>query len=93
MTLQQNMYDYVFDVLKFNRVCGYIMDDNKKVLMLDTHCGFEYEGVIKNYVYKDGIFHDAYLVGLIKRVWQEKKKKFDYEKILKECILQCKIRL
>ena len=81
MTLQQNMYDYVFDILEFNRVCGYIMDENKKVLMLDTYCGFEYEGLLKGYIYKDKKFHDAYLVGLTKEIWQEKKKKFGYKRI------------
>jgi hypothetical protein len=81
MTLQQNMYDYVFNILKFNRVCGYIMDTNKKVLLLDIYCGFEEEGTLKDYIYKDGIYHDAYLVGLTKETWQEKKNKFNYKKI------------
>lgn len=81
MALQQNVFDYAFDTLKLNRVCGLIIDTNKKVLTLDKYCGFEEEGLLKGYIYKSGKFHDAYLVGLTKKVWQEKKKKFNYDKI------------
>jgi RimJ/RimL family protein N-acetyltransferase len=81
MMLQQNMYDYIFDTLRLNRVYGYIIDTNKRVLILNTYCGFGIEGLLKEHVYKGGAFHDAHVVGLTNEIWQEKKKKFDYKRI------------
>ena len=79
--LQQNMFDYVFDILEINRIYGYVIDSNIQALnLLVRVCGLNNEGILKQHIYKDGLFRDITVVGLIKDDWQEKKLKFNYEK-------------
>lgn len=80
MSLQQNMYDYVFDEMGFNRLCGYALGINSMLLKLVKLCGMEEEGILRQHIYKDGIFHDVTVVGLTKDQWQIKKQQFNYNK-------------
>ncbi len=80
MALQQNMYDYVFDTLKLNKIYGYILDNNKMVLRLVKTCGIEEEGLLKKHILKNGIFHDVYVVGLTSENWKNKKSNYHYDK-------------
>lgn len=84
MALQQNMYDFVFDILQFNRIYGYVIDSNKMTLKLIKLCGIEEEGVLKQHVMKEGTFHDVTVVGLTKEAWHAKKGNYRYEKFVIE---------
>lgn len=75
MALQQNSYDYAFDVLGLNRVYGYVMDTNKGLLRLLACCGFKYEGELAEHIIKDGVKHNVHVVGLTKGQWKETKEK------------------
>ena len=81
VALQRNCYDFVFDVLRLNRLYGDVMTENKGVIQLVKLCGLEVEGELKQHVIKDGVFHDMTLVGLTREQWKDKKKSFNYEKI------------
>lgn len=80
MALQQNMFDYIFYTMGLNRNYGYIIDDNKMLLRLMKLCGDEEEGLLRQHVLKDEIFHDVYVVGITKDLWIQKRKQFNYEK-------------
>ena len=83
--LQQNVYDYAFDILKMNRIYGYVINSNTHLLnFLVRVCGLNSEGVLQQHVYKDGEFRDIAVVGLTKDDWQNKKLKFKYEKFFIE---------
>lgn len=81
IALQRNTYDYAFDVLKLNRIYGYVIDDNKNAVRLVEMCGVNNEGLLVQHILKDSEFHDVYVVGITKSHWQEKKKSMKYSHI------------
>lgn len=82
IALQHNLYDYVFENLKLNRIYGYVIDNNKMVVKLLNLCGMQTEGQLKEHVNKDGVFHDVIVVGLNAREWSKKKGNYNYDKFL-----------
>ena len=84
LQLRWNMYDYVFNTLGLNRLYGYVMAENKGVVRLIKIGGPELEGVMKQHVCKDGVFHDVVVFGITKSMWEERKKQFTYETISME---------
>ena len=78
MALQQNMFDYVFDVMKLNRVYGYVIDDNKSLIRLLQMCGLELEGTLREHVCKNEKLHDVFCVGLTENDWKNKKESKRY---------------
>lgn len=81
VALHRNCCDFVFNVLRLNRLYGDVMAENEGVVQLVKLCGFEIEGKLKQHVIKDGVFHDMILVGLTKDQWENKKGRFSFEKI------------
>lgn len=74
IALQQNSYDYAFDVLGLNRVYGYVIDSNKGILRLLQCCGIKKEGELAEHVVKDGVTHNVVVVGLTKSQWKDMKE-------------------
>lgn len=81
MALEWNLYDYVFDVLKMNKLEGEIFSFNKEVLRIHQMCGSEIEGVLKQHICKNGKFYDVTVTGILKENWYEIKSKYNYMKI------------
>lgn len=81
MALEWNLYDYVFDVLKLNKLEGEIFSFNKGVLRIHQMCGSEIEGVLKQHVCKNGVFYDVTVTGILKENWKKIRAKYKYEKI------------
>lgn len=81
MGLQQNLCDYVFDVLQLNRIYGLVMGNNQYLVRLLQMCGFNKEGVFKQHIFKNGEYYDVISVGLTKDEWSEKKQKIQYPHI------------
>lgn len=81
VALHRNCCDFVFNVLRLNRLYGDVMAENERVVQLVKLCGFEIEGKLKQHVIKDGVFHDMILVGLTKEQVENKKASFRFEKI------------
>lgn len=73
MALQQNMFDYIFDKLKLNRVYGQVIDDNKSLIRLLQMCGLELEGTLRQHICKNEKLHDVFCVGLTVNDWKSKK--------------------
>ncbi|NCC55888.1 MAG: GNAT family N-acetyltransferase [Erysipelotrichia bacterium] len=78
MALQQNSFDFAFNVLMLNRIYGYVIDTNLNVVRLLKLCGIQEEGILRQHVMKDSVFHDVYCVGITKSMWSETKEKFSY---------------
>ncbi len=62
---------YVFNILKFNKVFIHSMDTNIKNINLNSHFGFDLEGLLFNEVSIDGLYHDVIRMGLLKDKWSE----------------------
>lgn len=55
-----------FNHLKMNRLEAYIALENKRSVSLFEKCGFEKEGMLKQYLNFQGKYHDAIILALLK---------------------------
>jgi ribosomal-protein-alanine N-acetyltransferase len=55
-----------FNHLKLNRIEAYIAVENKKSVILFEKCGFQREGVLKQYLNFQGIFYNAMILSLLR---------------------------
>lgn len=62
---------YAFKILSFNKVYIHSMDTNIKNINLNSHFGFNLEGLLYNEVSVDDIFHDVIRMGLLKKKWKQ----------------------
>lgn len=81
LALEWNLYDYVFDVLKLEKLEGEIFAFNKAVLRIHLMCGSVVEGERKRHICKDGVFYDVVETGICRDDWRQMRSKFTYEKI------------
>ncbi|MDR5659782.1 UDP-4-amino-4,6-dideoxy-N-acetyl-beta-L-altrosamine N-acetyltransferase [Serpentinicella sp. ANB-PHB4] len=82
--LECNIYDYVFDVLKLNKLCCEVFSFNDKVISIHQRFGSVIEGTLKQHIYKDGNYFDIVCMGITKDRWYKIKNTYNYEKILIE---------
>lgn len=80
IALQQNLKEYIFRELKLNRIYGLVLDDNKYILKLLKMTGSTVEGILKQHVKKDGVFHDVYAIGTTREHWDNLRKTMHFEK-------------
>ena len=57
---------YGFDVMSLNRIGAVVYIDNEASNNLLTKFGFEKEGVLKQYMFQNGVAHDTYVYSLLK---------------------------
>lgn len=62
---------YAFKKLGYNKVYIHSMDTNIKNINLNSHFGFNLEGLLYNEISVDGIYHDVIRMGLLKTKWQQ----------------------
>ena len=68
------LYNYVFRKMKFKKIYGEVMAENKKVLEMHKIHGFRFVGTYKDHIFKYGKFHDVVLIELLSEVWLKQKK-------------------
>jgi len=56
-----------FNHLKMNRLEAYIALENKRSVSLFEKCGFNKEGMLKQYLKFEGKYHDAIILALLRR--------------------------
>ncbi len=60
------MLKHVFDELGMNRFYGYWNEKYIKSINMGIKLGFKNEGVLRDYVYKNGTFHNAIIMSILK---------------------------
>ena len=58
--------DYAFNTLNLNRVQLHVAVENKKAIAVYKKNGFEIEGTLRQAMYREGKYHDFYVMGLLK---------------------------
>ena len=81
LSLEMSIYDFAFDVLRLNKVVSESFCDNVAAVKLHEICGCDTEGVLKQHIYKKGIFYDVVFQAMFAKKWRETRGKFSYEKI------------
>ena len=81
LTLEWNLYDYVFDTLGFARLYNEVLSANEGVVKLHVMCGSKIDTIYKEYVEKNGIKYDVTAISITAKEWEAKKKTITYEKV------------
>lgn len=82
--IECNIYDYVFDHLKLNKLWCEVFTFNEKAIAIHQKLGSEVEGILKQHIYKNGVFHDVARIGITKDKWNQIRNEFEYEPIIIE---------
>lgn len=68
---------YVFDDLKFEKLCGEILATNQAVINMHKKFGFVQEGLFRKHVLKDGELVDVVRIGMLREEWEVKKQEIE----------------
>lgn len=73
-----SLLDYYFDVLNAEILYGEVFKDNKAVVMINRHLGYQIEGVEKAAIEKEGIKYDLIKLSMSKESWHTRRKQITY---------------
>lgn len=57
---------YFFDHMNMNRLQCTVFTDNTNVIDLHNKFGFKQEGLYKQYIFKDGVYHDVVYLAMLR---------------------------
>ena len=80
MYLEWNLYDYVFDTLKLNKLCNETFAVNEQVRKLHILCGGHEDGLMPQQICKNGEYFDVSIGSILRDEWLEQRAKHKYEK-------------
>jgi RimJ/RimL family protein N-acetyltransferase len=63
------MLRFAFEQLGMNRVELEVYDFNPRAIRAYEKAGFRRDGVRRQALYRDGAFHDIYLMGIVREDW------------------------
>lgn len=69
----QAVIAFCFDELRMNRIGAEIYEFNERSIHLFERNGFQREGTRRQYIFKDGVFKDEYIYGLLREEWERQK--------------------
>ncbi len=78
--IEWSLYDYVFDVLKLNKLCNETWVENENVIKLHLMCGSKEDGRMRQHIKKNGVFHDVSVGSILMSEWNEIRKNKKYER-------------
>lgn len=58
--------NHLFEELGLNMIYAYVKEDNKASYRLSEKLGFKMDGLIRDFVYKQNRFHNAYIFTMLK---------------------------
>lgn len=76
-----NQHDFVFLKLGLDKIEIQVFEENRFVVKLNKMCGFKQTNILENHVVKEGKSYNIVELELTKEDWEEKKKKWKYNKI------------
>ena len=66
LSIQESLKEYIFEVLKFNRIYGQTMITNKRTISSLLACGMIKEGILRDFYCKKGVFVDGWSYSMLK---------------------------
>lgn len=79
--LELNIYEYIFEKLKLNKLRSEVLRDNELVIKIHESYGSNVEGVLKEEVMKNNTFCDVVFMGITKSKWNQIQGDKKYNKI------------
>ena len=83
LSIQESLKEYIFEVLKFNRIYGQTMITNKRTISSLLACGMIKEGILRDFYCKKGVFVDGWSYAMLKEDFDRSK---DVQNQLKESV-------
>lgn len=80
MFLEWSLYDYVFDVLKLHKLCNETWTENAQVVKLHIMCGSTQDGIMRQHIYKNGVFHDVSIGSILAEEWFARRVNAKYDR-------------
>lgn len=74
--IEVNVYEYVFYLLKMNKLWCEVLEFNSKVVSLHQKFGSEIEGTLREHVFKNGKYFDVIRMSITKRKWETIRNQF-----------------
>lgn len=68
------LYNYVFKEMKFRKIYGEVMAENKNILQIHKMHGYRQVGIYRDHIFKNGRFHDVILIELLSESWLRQKR-------------------
>ncbi len=65
---------YAFNELGLHKVSLRVFQDNERAIRSYASCGFKKEGIEREQVFKDGEFHDLYVMSILDREFKKLSK-------------------
>lgn len=70
------VYRYVFEVLRFKKITGEVMQGNENVRKMHLLQGNREIGILKQHIYKYNEYHDVYLFEMLDSDWEQVKHRY-----------------
>ena len=67
--VEYNILSYVFDTLKYHKLCCEVLGFNEVVIKMHKKFGFKEEGIFKEHIYKNNQFHHVYRLAIFRKDW------------------------
>lgn len=74
----KTLMKYAFEEVNLNRLDGSWMEDNIASEKLYIKCGWQIEGVKKNAIYREGIYHNLKIAGITKEDYLAIKERLEW---------------
>ena len=75
--IELNILSYVFDILNLNKLTCEVFEFNDKVVKIHQKYGSKIEGILSEHIFKNEIFYNVVVMGILKNDYEQIKKNFD----------------
>ena len=72
--LVKTILNFCFKILDLNKVYLDVWEENKRAIDCYLKCGFKRDGVLRDHVFREGIYHNKWIMSILKREWQERNR-------------------
>lgn len=79
--LECNLYNYVFNFMKFNKLCCEVFEFNDKVIKIHEKFGSKIEGVFKEHIFKNGAYHNVVRMAILRDEWYAIRDGYQFDNI------------
>lgn len=69
--LVKTILKFCFKELNLNKVYLDVWEENERAIGCYLKCGFKKDGVLREHVFRDGVYHNKWVMSVLKREWQE----------------------
>lgn len=83
--VEYTILNYVFEIMKFNKLMCEVFSFNEKVIQMHKKFGFQQEGLFREHILKDGKFFDVVALAILKCEWdlsKERLKESIYNRVI-----------